>query len=210
MPAIAEHFLQLYPGVKLRVIHADTALMQLGQLRERNVELLIGRMPQPFAEDDLVSEQLFDEPFVAVAGMSSRWARRRHIELAELAEESWVLPPCDSAPGLLIARIFRTAGLTPPIPNIVTLSVQLTTTLVATGKFVGILPSSVAKFSARRVGLKVLSATVPVLQASVSIVTVKRRTISPLAELFIRSARAVAKSNSAPPMRRKVKVALHG
>jgi DNA-binding transcriptional LysR family regulator len=107
---------------------------------------------------------------------------------------------------LLIAEIFQTAGLTPPVPSIVTLSVQLTTTLVATGKFVGILPSSVAQFSTRRVGLKVLSVKVPGLRASVSIITVKRRTISPLAELFIGSARAVAKSISAPAMRRKATV----
>jgi DNA-binding transcriptional LysR family regulator len=154
-------------------------------------------------DDDLVAEQLFDEPFVTVAGIHSRWARRRQIELAELAEESWVLPPPDSAPGLLITRIFQAVGLKPPISSIATLSVQLTTTLVATGKFVGILPSSVAQFSAKRVGLKVLPMKVPGLRASVSIVTVKRRTISPLAELFIGSARAVAKSISAPAMRRK-------
>jgi DNA-binding transcriptional LysR family regulator len=207
LPAIAEQFLQQFPDVKLRVIHADTALMQLDQLRERNVELLIGRMPQPFMEDDLVSEQLFDEPFVAVAGMHSRWARRRHVKLAELAEESWVLPPPHSAPGLLITEIFQADGLKPPIPSMVTLSVQLTTTLIATGKFVGILPSSVAQFSAKRVGLKVLPVKVPGLRASVSIITVKRRTTSPLAELFIGSARAVAKSISAPAMRRKAPVA---
>jgi DNA-binding transcriptional LysR family regulator len=203
LPAIAEQFLRQYPEVKLRVVHADTALMQLDQLRERNVELLIGRMPQPFMEDDLVAEQLFDEPFVTVAGTHSRWARRRHIELAELAEESWVLPPFESAPGSVITEIFRTAGLTPPVPSIVTLSVQLTTTLVATGKFVGILPSSVAQFSAKRVGLKVLPAKVPGLRASVSVITVKRRTISPLAELFIGSARAIAKSISAPTIERR-------
>jgi DNA-binding transcriptional LysR family regulator len=206
LPAIAEQFQQRHPGVKLRVIHADTALMQLDQLRDRNVELLIGRMPRTFIDADLVSEQLFDEPFVAVAGTHSRWARRRQIELAELAEDSWVLPPFDSAPGLLITEIFQTAGLTPPVPGIITLSVQLTTTLIATGKFVGILPSSVARFSANRVGLKVLPVKVPGLRVSVSIITVKRRTVSPLAELFIGSARAVAKSISAPATRRKASV----
>jgi DNA-binding transcriptional LysR family regulator len=107
---------------------------------------------------------------------------------------------------LLITKIFKADGLKPPISSIVTLSVQLTSTLVATGKFVGILPSSVAQFSAKRVGLKVLPVKVPGLRASVSIITVKRRTISPLAELFIGSARAVAKSIAAPTMRRKVTV----
>jgi hypothetical protein len=47
---------------------------------------------------------------------------------------------------------------------------------------------------------------VPGMRASVSIVTVKRRTISPLAELFIGSARMVAKSILAPAMRRKANI----
>ena len=63
LPAISEHFFEQHPRVQLRVIHADTALMQFDQLRKHNVELLIGRMPRPFVEDDLVSEPLFDEPF---------------------------------------------------------------------------------------------------------------------------------------------------
>lgn len=203
LPAIAERFLQQYPGVQLRVIHADTALMQFNQLRERNVELLIGRTPRPFVEDDLVSEQLLEEPFVAVAGIHSRWARRRHIELAELTEESWVLPPADSVPGILISEIFRADGLKPPPVSVVTLSVQLTTTLIATGRFIGVLPNSVAQFSAKRVGLKILPVKVQPLRASVAIITVKHRTPGPLAKLFIDSARAVAKSISAPATKRR-------
>ncbi len=135
LPAITEHFLQQHPRVQLRVIHADTALMQFDQLRKHNVELLIGRMPRPFIEDDLVSEPLFDEPFAVVAGINSQWARRRRVELTELAEEAWVLPPPDSVPGVLIARIFREHGFKQPRAGVLTLSVQLTTTLIATGRF---------------------------------------------------------------------------
>jgi DNA-binding transcriptional LysR family regulator len=203
LPAISEHFLEQHPRVQLRVIHADTGLMQFEQLRKHNVELLIGRMPRPFVEDDLVSEPLFDEPFVAVAGKDSEWARRRRIELAELAKEAWVLPPPDSVPGVLIAEIFREHGLQPPRAGIVTLSVQLTSTMIATGRFVGMLPGSVARFSAGRVGLKILPVKVPTVLASVNVITVKNRTPSPLAQQFINSARAVAKSISAPAPRRK-------
>jgi DNA-binding transcriptional LysR family regulator len=107
LPAIAEQFLQQYPAVKLRVIHADTALMQLDQLRERNVELLIGRMPQPFMEDDLVSEQLFDEPFVAVAGMHSRWARRRQSNLRSLQKSLGFCRPMTARPDCSLPRFSR-------------------------------------------------------------------------------------------------------
>jgi DNA-binding transcriptional LysR family regulator len=197
LPAITEHFLGLHPRVQLRVIHADTALMQFDQLRKHNVELLIGRrMPRPFVEEDLVSEPLFDEPFSVVAGIDSQWARRRQIELAELVDEAWVLPPPDSIPGVLIAEIFREHGLKYPRASIVTLSVQLTATMIATGRFVGLLPGSVARFSAKRVGLKILPVQVPTVLGSVVVITVKKRTPSPLAQIFISSARAVAKSIS--------------
>ena len=202
LPAITEHFLQQHPRVQLRVIHADTALMQFDQLRKHNVELLIGRMPRPFIEDDLVSEPLFDEPFAVVAGINSQWARRRRVELGELAEEAWVLPPPDSVPGVLIARIFREHGFKQPRAGVLTLSVQLTTTLIATGNFVGLLPSSVGRFSAKRVGLKILPVRVPTVLGSVVVITIKHRTLSPLAKLFINSARTVAKLISDPEMRR--------
>jgi DNA-binding transcriptional LysR family regulator len=194
LPAITEHFLTQHPRVQLRVIHADTALMQFDQLRKHNVELLIGRMPRPFVEEDLVSDPLFDEPFSVVAGRDSQWARRRRVELADLSAETWVLPPPDSVPGISIAEIFREHGLKHPRAGVLTLSVQLTATLIATGTFVGMLPNSVARFSADRVGLKILPVKVPTVLGSVVVITVKNRTHSPLALLYINSARAVAKS----------------
>jgi DNA-binding transcriptional LysR family regulator len=194
MPAISERLLRQHPGVHLRVVHADIALLQFNLLRERKVELLIGRMPDPFVEDDLVSEPLLHEPFVAVAGANSQWARRRRVELADLIGESWVLPPHDSTPGAIISGLFAASGLKSPRVAVATLSVQLTTTLIATGNFVGILPNSVARFSAGRVGLKILPTKIPATRYSIAILTVKNRTPGPFAKLFIEHARAVAKS----------------
>jgi DNA-binding transcriptional LysR family regulator len=197
IPAISERFLQQHSGVQLRVIHADVALSQFSPLRERKVELLVGRLPDPFVEDDLTFEPLLQEPFVAVAGTNSQWARRRRVELADLMEESWVLPPHDSTPGGIISGIFAASGLKSPRPGIATLSIQLTTTLIATGKFVGVLPNSVARFSSQRAGLKILPAKIPTTHYAIAILTLKNRAPGPLAKLFIEHARAVAKSLSA-------------
>jgi DNA-binding transcriptional LysR family regulator len=108
------------------------------------------------------------------------------------------LPPYDSAPGSLILEIFRTGGLQPPQPSIVTLSVQLTVSLIAGGRFVGLLPSSVAQFSTKRAGLRILPVKLPVKRFAAGIITVKGRTLSPLADLFIESARAAARSIGDP------------
>jgi DNA-binding transcriptional LysR family regulator len=194
MPAIVERFSRRYPGIRLHVVLANIAMLQFQELRERNVDLLIGRMPQPFVEDDLTAEILFDEPFLAVAGMRSQWAHRRHVGLADLIGEPWVLPPYDSAAGSLIGEIFRASRLHPPQPSIVTLSVQLTVTLIAGGRFVGLLPSSVAQFNTRRSGLKILPVKLPAARFAAGIITVKGRTLSPLAGLFVECARETARS----------------
>jgi len=196
MPAISERFLQQYPRVQLLVVHADIAMEQFDPLRERKVELLIGRLPEPFVDEDLVFAPLIQEPFVAVAGLNSELGRRRRIELADLMQESWVIPPYDSVPGRIISEIFVASGMKPPRPAIATLSVQLASALVATGKFVGILPNSVARYSSQRVGLKIMPVKMPATEYAIAILTLKNRTPGPLAKLFIDHARAVARSLS--------------
>jgi DNA-binding transcriptional LysR family regulator len=205
LPAIAERFSIQHPGIRLHVIHADTAMLQFHALRERNVEFLIGRMPRVSVDDDLVVETLFDEPFVAVCGIRSRWARRRHIALADLVEAPWILPPYDSVPGSLILEIFRANKMQAPRARLVTLSGHLTATLIGTGRFVGLLPSSVARFSASRAGLKILAIDLPAPPVATAIITVKNRTLSPLAELFIGSAREITTAITRPTKRRSLR-----
>jgi DNA-binding transcriptional LysR family regulator len=193
LPAIVERFSQQYPRIRLHVVLAQPGMLQFQELRERNIDLVIGRVPQAPLSDDLSSELLFDEPFLAVAGMSSKLARQRHVLLKDLIDQPWILPPYDSVPGLLILQIFRASGLPPPQPSIVTLSGQLTVTLIASGRFVGVLPSSVAQLNKRRAGLKILPLKLPAVHVAAGIVTVKNRTLSPFAELFINCVRDVAR-----------------
>jgi DNA-binding transcriptional LysR family regulator len=190
LPAIIERFSRDYPKVRFHVVHANTAAMQFQELRNRNVELLFGRTPLPVSDEDLALETLFDEPFVVVAGEHRKWVRRRSIGLRDLLQESWVLPPYDSVPGVLILEIFRAAKLQPPVPSMATLSVQLTTNLIATSGYIGILPRSVAHYTGR-VGLKILPVRLANQRLAVGIITVKNRSLSPLASLFLDRARHV-------------------
>jgi DNA-binding transcriptional LysR family regulator len=193
MPPLVERFLRRFPKVRLHVAYAETGAGQFQLLRERRVDLVVGRLPEDSGEEDLAVERLFDEPFLAFAALRSPWARRRRVELADLVDEAWTLPPYDSVPGALIAGIFRAGGLEPPRTSVATLSANLSAALVGTGNFVGLLPRSVLHFSAERLSLKALPVELPDTRISVSIITVRRRTLSPLAELFIKCAREVAK-----------------
>jgi DNA-binding transcriptional LysR family regulator len=207
LPLVIDRFSRRYPRIQLHVTPTQTALLQFHELRARNIDLLIGRISRDVLADDLVSETLFDERFVAVAGSKSKWARRRQVELSELMSEAWILPPYDTVPGTLILELFRASKLKPPLPSIATLSVQLTVNLIVGGRFVGVLPRSVAHFN-KRAGLSVLPTKLPAIRSAASIVTVKNRTLSPTAKIFIDCARQATKeiaSNSAPARDKSVR-----
>jgi len=201
LPPIIERFSRQYPRVRLNVTLANVALMQFGSLRGRSVDLLIGRMPRDPLDDDLKAEILFDEPYQSVVGAESPWARRRQLELSDLLEEPWVLPPYDSAPGAQIHEIFTSAGLQPPQPAVATLSVQLTVSLIASGRYVGILPMSVAQFNVGPRRLKISPVRLTPVHSAVGIITIRNRTVSPLAELFVKCARQFVQMAERPSKR---------
>jgi len=194
LPIVVERLLDRHPGIRLLVQFADTASGQFQVLRARSAELLLGPIPTPFSEDDLNADVLFEQPFFVVAGTCSPWARRRHVEMSDLMRERWILPPPDSVPGRLIGEIFQALKLPLPSASMVNLSIHATTSLVATGKFVALFPGYVAKFAAKQLPLKMLPVKLPPRRVSVGVVTVKHRTISPLAKLFIECTSGIAKS----------------
>jgi DNA-binding transcriptional LysR family regulator len=200
LPAIAERFSNDYPGVVLHLLHSNVATLQYGDLRNRDVELLIGRLPTPFAEDDLAAETLFEEPMLVMAGAASPWAKRRRIELAQLLDEAWCLSPRGSLPRALQDEVFHASGLEVPRAHVITLSIQLYTIMIESGRWLGLVPGSVVRVGPPRPSLKVLPVEVEAPPRPVGIITVKNRTLNPLAERFIDCARGVAKkiSISAP------------
>jgi DNA-binding transcriptional LysR family regulator len=193
-PAIVRRFSQKYPGVQLDVKLTNPGEYQIQELRERKIDLLITRATGQLMKDDFNSEVLFDEPFVFVVGAQSEFARKRRISLKDIIKSNWVLPSYDSAPGALIADVFRASDFQPPKPVVNTVSIQLTASLVASGEFVGILPTSVAALSAHQAALKVLPLKSSGPRISAEIVFLKDRTLSPAVERFIVCAREVARS----------------
>lgn len=203
LPPLAQRFMHEHPRVRLQIVHEDSGNRQFHHLRERNAELFIARLGSPLVDEDLMVEDLFDEAFLAYVGVTSPWAKRRRIELADLIDEPWVLPPYASVPGTLIADIFRAGGLAPPQPAIETLSAHLSAVMVGTGNFVGMLPVSVLHFHARRFSLKALPVVLPDKRIRIAIVTLKNRTLSRLAELFIDCARQISRPLLGPQTRER-------
>ena len=156
LSAIIARFSQQYPRATLHVAHSNIVTLQYGDLRNRDVELILGRIQAPFAEEDLIAETLFHELMVVVTGATNRWARRRRIELRELIEEPWVLAQPDSLPRRLQEEAFHASRLEAPRANVLLVSLQLYTMLLATGRWIGMISGSIMRYGAKEMSLKIL------------------------------------------------------
>lgn len=128
-----------------------------------------------------------------MAGARSRWVNRRKIALADLLDEPWVLPDPETEVGSLVAALFQASGLEVPRAAVVGSALEMHWALLATGKFPTALSQSVLRFSAQRPTIKVLPVKLAVRSRPFGIVTLKNRTLSPAAQLFIDCVRDVAK-----------------
>jgi len=193
LPAAIQRFSAQYPGVRLNVMQAVISPLHYRELRERSIDLLLGRIPASFAEEDLQADILFDDQVLVVAGQRSQWARARRVKLTDLADAPWILPSAETLPGSLAADLFRGEGMEMPAAPITTLSIHLCCQLTASGRFVTVLPTSILRFNGANLALKVLPIRLPVQPRPVGVVTLKNRIAGPVARVLVDCVRAVAK-----------------
>jgi DNA-binding transcriptional LysR family regulator len=186
---VLDQFSSQYPRVKVRVLNADNMAQELWQVRERQVDLLLGSVTKWFSEEDLEVEVLYnDRPFI-VSGSNNRWAPRHKIEFGELLEEPWLLP----GEGFL-AQVFQSQGFAVPKFGVTSYSVYHRILLLSTGRFVGMLSGSVLHFSpAAHASVSVLPVNFSPGTWPVAIVRLKDRSISPVVQIFMDCVRDVAR-----------------
>ena len=193
LPAVIDRMSRKYPRMIFH-LSAGEAAMTYRSLEERSVDLVIAPIFAAMAVEHLRAEILYDEPLVVVAGAQSVWAKRRKIELAELAGAAWTLPPLDSLYGSVVAEAFRAHGLEIPSATVFTSVTAARNALLATGRFVSIVQGSVMQFNLNNPAFKVLPIGLPTTRRPIGAIALKARTLSPVAQLFIDAAHEVAKA----------------
>jgi DNA-binding transcriptional LysR family regulator len=185
-----------YPRVKFHIQQTQQPSMELPELHERKVDLVLAPLLKDPAQgrlrDQLKTEILFKDRFTLVVGERSKWARRRKLQLADVVNEPWIMPPLDA-----LEAYFTTEGLTSAgVPNFVvtTLSHHVRINLVSSGRFITALPRSVLQVLGKSHSLRELPIKLPVPPYPVAIMTLRNRTLSPAVRLFVERAREVAKS----------------
>jgi DNA-binding transcriptional LysR family regulator len=199
LPQAISRFSRQYPRV---AVHFDDVSAHAVEapgpgLRERKYDCVLQRIVTPLPDapytDDLQAEVLFDDELVIAAGSNTRWARRRRIDLAELIDEPWILPPPGTWYHAFVSQLFVARGLGVPTASLVTHSIALRTRALSEAPYITTFASSIMRLNAARYALTTLPVEFPTQRLPAGILTLKDRTLSPVVDRFLAIARIIAK-----------------
>jgi DNA-binding transcriptional LysR family regulator len=188
---VVDRLSQQYRRMTFHVLTMDTDALYR-ELATRSIDLALARVTGPLTEE-YSAEILFHDPLVVVTGANNPLARRRRIELAELLNEPWVLPPVDSYFGSLIAEAFRAGGLATPRLTIATISYIVRNELLATGRYLTVVPGFSVRLPRRHALFRVLPVELTRTPGPIGIITLKNRSLNPLAQLFLERVRILTR-----------------
>src|SRR5262249_53584880 len=150
-------FMRLYPRVVVHVQRLSTATPGLRDLTERNLDLVVGRAFRNADKDgDLSYLPIFEDRWLVAAGARSQWGRRRNVDLSDLVDEPWVLPPPECRTHVALMQAFRAQGLKLPQVALLAYSIPLRMRLVAAGRYITVFPDSIRSFDSHGSDIRIL------------------------------------------------------
>jgi DNA-binding transcriptional LysR family regulator len=182
-----------YPRITYQIQVAEAAALMRG-LRERKLDVLVTRWAPTGDDDDMKAEILYEAPLVVMADHRHRLLRRKPIRLADLMNEPWIHSPPDSLLGRFVRAVFSTNKLMLPAAAVTTSSIYMRLNLLATGRFLSILPVTMLRHRSNRAWLRALSVDLGDKSGSAACITLKKRRPAGAAKLFVEESRAVCRT----------------
>jgi DNA-binding transcriptional LysR family regulator len=177
-----------YPRVVISCEESNSSTL-LEQVSERRVDAALVRLPLRCG--DLVVEPLVEEDMLAALPADHRLSRQPCIDLAELADDSFIFFPRPIGPDLYDSMISacRSAHFTPAI-SMESPQISSTTNLVAAGFGVTLIPASICQIQVAGVSFHELRGTP--LQTGIALVY-RQRERAPTVLNFAKIIRAAAR-----------------
>jgi DNA-binding transcriptional LysR family regulator len=191
---IIGHLVRKYPGISYHIVVGDRDALEHA-LRERTLDVALTRWaPSPIA-DDLAAEVLFRTSLAVMAERRHPLLRReRKLRLADLMGEQWTLSPPDSFLGRTGVDLFRRHKLPLPPTVVTTISIYMRLTLLASSRFVTLLPMQILRHRSNTAWLRALNVDLGDTSAPIASITLKGRRAGGAVKLFQQASRDVCKA----------------
>lgn len=192
VPAVVDRVHRQYPRITFKMESGDPPVLLDHFLRQRQCELVMLRPWGPITDPEIHSEPLFHERIAIVAGAHSPWSRRRKLRLAELVDEPWILSHVEVRDGSPVLQALEADGLPLPPRLILSGSLNLRYSLLATQRYLTVMPMTTLRLCPGRGAVKALPVELPSWAMPTVLASLRGRELSPVARLFGEQAREVA------------------
>jgi DNA-binding transcriptional LysR family regulator len=191
--AVFNRLVPFYPRMTFALTVGPTDVL-LGALRQRDIELVVSRLADFVTNEDLEVDTLFHDELAVICSKHNKWARRRGVTLSDLIKEPWVFPPAGGFLTKIIRGAFEEQGLDVPRATITTQSTYALSVLVANGPFLAMHPSAMLTTPSDHPQLTAVDVSLRKTRGPIGMITLKHRSLSPVAKLFLQAAAGVAKT----------------
>jgi len=125
------------PGIKLRVVEGLLDA-HIPALRRGELDLVVASWSRGM-HPDLTTEVLMRDKVLVWAGAGHPLAGKK-VRVEDLVEYPWVMPPHSQFWMTLLDKLFVSAGLSPPMPDVVTNSAAFIKELLSENRYLSFLP----------------------------------------------------------------------
>ncbi len=196
LPAAVHRLKELHERLHV-AIEVDASRPLLERLRSGAIDIMIGRILDHTAADELDFEPLNDEPHGVIARSGHPLLGRVDLGLVDLANVGWVLPAQGSILRDRLTALFLSSGLGLPDRTIETTALPLTVQLLVQSDMVAALPAEVVQTHLDARLLAALPIDLGLRLDPYGIVTRRNHVLSPGSKAMLQALRETARSRNA-------------
>ena len=189
-------------AASVRIVEGDQEAL-LAQLRNGDIDMVVGRLSPLEKGQRLRQEVLLYEQILVVAGAGHRLARKPQVDYQDLAEASWIFPPPTSVVHASVMQLFTQHGLSKPNDYIETTAYLMARTLMIESGMVAALPLSVIERDVKSGDLAILNVRFPQEPLAVGTTTSMDRRLPAVAVHMMQCLRDAARLQEASTPHKK-------
>jgi DNA-binding transcriptional LysR family regulator len=180
---------------KSRCVHAkvvvdlSTSKSMIERLLDGQLDIVLGRILDSEHVPLLQFEPISDEVHRLIVRPGHPLCERSGLTLADLVEQSWIVPPADSILRDRLTALFLSEGLDPPAETVETLAIPLIVSLITSTDMVVALPEALVQAYLDAGQLVVLPYDLGLRMDAYGIITRHGHVLSPGAQEMLRALR---------------------
>jgi DNA-binding transcriptional LysR family regulator len=192
IPMAVARMKQRHAGIVINV-DVDSSRPLVQRLLQGALDIVVGQELDPQGSDEVLYEPLAgDEPHAIVAGARHPLAGRKDLQLEDLMEQPWILPPAGSLLRDRVAAKLLERGLPLPTNVVETTALPVITALLQQSNMIAALPEEAVQASCKAGHLTVLVGNLTLGVGAFGLITRRNHKLSHAAQLMLSTLRELA------------------